>query len=538
MRKALIAGGTPVSERTDTDLVAGVLAGDRDAFAAVYDRYADRLHDFCWSVLRDQDEAADAVQDTFVLVAQRLAQLNDPERLRPWLYAVARSVALRRVRARRRVVLDEVGDMADTDPGPHRAAEQEALRELVWTAAGGLSERDRALLDLHLRQGLEGQELGQAMGVSANHAYVLLTRLRDQVERSLGALLIARLGREDCTELDTLLSGWDGKFSPILRKRVARHVDSCDVCSERRRVAVSPWALLAGVPLLPAPLFLKDRVMSEVQLVAMTEDLGATNQDAPTEQNAAPKQNAAANQALATEQDPTEQNVVTPIPPPKSWSLSRRARVAAAAAAVLALLAAGSAVVYLRTDPVEGEPLALENSVPLTTTTTSDTTTSPTPTTAPTPITTTTQPARRTTTTTPPRRTTTTTVVQPPPPPPPPPTTTTTQGDVTAPVITGASASPVRIFVSQCAEEQTQSTVSMTATDNVGVTSATLSWDGPGDAPGGSKGMANNGKTWTAVLGPFDFSGTVTWTVTATDAAGNTSSQRTGTISVTCPAAG
>jgi DNA-directed RNA polymerase specialized sigma24 family protein len=67
-----------VSEYTDTELVAGVLAGDRDAFAAVYDRYADRLHDFCHSVLRDPHEAADAVQDTFVLAAQRLAQLNDP----------------------------------------------------------------------------------------------------------------------------------------------------------------------------------------------------------------------------------------------------------------------------------------------------------------------------------------------------------------------------------------------------------------------------------------------------------------------------
>ncbi|MGH8967094.1 MAG: RNA polymerase sigma factor, partial [Actinomycetes bacterium] len=82
-----------MSERSDTDLVTGALAGDRDAFAAIYDRYADRLHDFCWSVLRDRDEAADAVQDTFVLAAQRLAQLNDPERLRSWLYAVARSVA-------------------------------------------------------------------------------------------------------------------------------------------------------------------------------------------------------------------------------------------------------------------------------------------------------------------------------------------------------------------------------------------------------------------------------------------------------------
>jgi RNA polymerase sigma factor (sigma-70 family) len=522
-----------VSARTDTELVAGVLAGDRDAFAAVYDRYADRLHDFCWSVLRDRDEAADAVQDTFVLVAQRLAQLNDPERLRPWLYAVARSVALRRVRARRRVVLDEVGDMADTDPGPHRAAEQEALRELVWTAAGGLSERDRALLDLHLRQGLEGAELGQAMGVSANHAYVLLTRLRDQVERSLGALLIARLGREDCTELDTLLSGWDGRFSPIMRKRVARHVDSCDVCSERRRIAVSPWALLAGVPLLPAPLFLKDRVMSEVQLVAM--DLPATEQDTPTEQNTAPKQHAAAGPAPVTEQDPTKQNAVAPVPPPKSWSLSRRARVAAAAAAVLALLAAGSAVVYLRTDPVQGDPLALENSVPLTTTTTtSDTTTSTAPTTTVPIPTTTTQPTRRTTTTTPPRRTTTTTTaVQPPPPPPPPPTTT---GDTTPPVITNATASPDEIFASDCAEELTESLVSMTATDNVGVTSATLSWSGPGEAPGGSKGMTNNGKTWTAVLGPFQSTGRiVNWTVTATDAAGNTSSPARGTISVFCP---
>src|SRR6266516_2634321 len=101
---------------TDAELVAGVLAGDREAFADVYDRYADRLFDFCMSVLRDRQDAEDAVQDTFVLVAQRLGQLNDPERLRPWLYAVARSVALRRVRARQRVVLDEVGDMADTDP--------------------------------------------------------------------------------------------------------------------------------------------------------------------------------------------------------------------------------------------------------------------------------------------------------------------------------------------------------------------------------------------------------------------------------------
>ena len=81
----------------------------------------------------------------------------------------------------------------------------------------------------------------------------MLSRLRDQVERSLGALLIARLGREDCEELDAILQGWDGKFSPLLRKRVARHVDGCDVCRERRAAVASPMALLAAAPFMPAP---------------------------------------------------------------------------------------------------------------------------------------------------------------------------------------------------------------------------------------------------------------------------------------------
>src|SRR6266508_128943 len=253
--------------RSDAELVAAAMGGDRGAFAAIYDRYADRLHDFCWSLLRDRDEAADATQDAFLVAAERLGQLRDPKRLRPWLYAVARSQALRRARARQRVVPEEeMIDRPDTAAGPERATEQADLRELVWNAAAGLSERDRALLDLHLRQGLEGAELGEAMGIPAGHAYVLLSRLRDQVERSLGALLVARLGRRDCPDLAKLLTGWDGRFSPLIRKRVARHVDDCDVCGERRRVVASPLALLAAVPPLPAPATLRDRVLEGFQL--------------------------------------------------------------------------------------------------------------------------------------------------------------------------------------------------------------------------------------------------------------------------------
>lgn len=262
--------GPSAAGPSDADLVAGVLTGDRDSFAAMYDRFGDRLYDYAHSMLRQKEEAEDAVADSFVVVAERLEQLRDPDRLRPWLYAVVRSECLRRLRARKRVAFggdEALVEMADADRTPDQEAELDALRTLVWDASAGLAERDQSILNLHLRHGLEGAELGEAMGVSTSQAYVLLSRLRDQVDRSLGALLIARLGRDDCEELDTLLVDWDGTFSPLIRKRVARHVDGCDVCGARRKILVSPWALLAGVPLLVAPVALRDRVV-ETHLVA------------------------------------------------------------------------------------------------------------------------------------------------------------------------------------------------------------------------------------------------------------------------------
>ena len=254
--------------RDDAELVRAATAGDRGAFAAIYDRYADRLHDFCWSVLRDRDEAADATQDAFLVAAERLGQLRDPERLRPWLYAVARSQALRRARARSRLAPEEdMTDLPDPATGPEQAAQRADLRELVWNAAAGLSERDRALLDLHLRHGLEGADLGEAIGVEPAHAYVLLTRLRDQVERSLGALLVARLGRADCPDLSRLLTDWDGRFSPLVRKRVARHVDNCETCGAARRSSPAPWPSWQPSP-MPAPADLRGRVLEQFQLTS------------------------------------------------------------------------------------------------------------------------------------------------------------------------------------------------------------------------------------------------------------------------------
>jgi RNA polymerase sigma factor (sigma-70 family) len=272
-----VTSATGPAAPTDAELVAGVLAADREAFAAVYDKYGNKLYDFAYSMLRQREDAADAVADSFVIVAERINQLREPERLRPWLYAIVRSECLRMLRARKRVDYggeEQLINMADDALTPDQEAERSAAQKIVWDAAAGLADRDRAMLDLHLRQGLDGAELGEAMGVSAANAYTMLNRLRAQVDRSLGALLIARLGRDDCDELDDLLADWDGTFSPLIRKRVSRHVDDCEVCGERRKKILSPWMLLAGVPMFAAPAFLRDRVVQDTQLVAYTTSTG------------------------------------------------------------------------------------------------------------------------------------------------------------------------------------------------------------------------------------------------------------------------
>lgn len=254
----------------DAELARRAAEGDQGAWASIYDRYADRLHDYCHSILCDRYQAGDALHDAFVTAATKIGQLRDPERLRPWLYAICRTQALAAIRRRNRELPDE--DVAEMSPPTFDRADylDAELRQLVVDAAGGLEAKDRAVLDLHLRHGLEGKELGEALGVSAHNATVQLGRVRGHVERSLSALLVGRTGRRDCAELDAVLAGWDGSLSPLIRKRVARHIDGCDVCGERRKRMVSPLTLLGSVPFIPAPPELRTEILGDIELVSAT----------------------------------------------------------------------------------------------------------------------------------------------------------------------------------------------------------------------------------------------------------------------------
>jgi RNA polymerase sigma factor (sigma-70 family) len=266
---------------SDGDLVRSAADGDRHAFAEIYDRYADRLYDFCVGLVGDRDAAADCVQDTFCVAATDLGGLREPDKLRPWLYSIARHHAMRRLRHRyREEVSDELPDMVSHQASTETLAAQSELARLVADAAGGLSDRDRELLDLSYRHGLDGPELAETLGVTLTSANTRMFRLRQTVERCLGALLVARGAKANpdaCSELATVLKGWDGRFTVLMRKRIARHIDSCDICERDQRRQVNPVALLGGAPVfIPAPEWLRRQTLDRVQLTCAGSTMFAT----------------------------------------------------------------------------------------------------------------------------------------------------------------------------------------------------------------------------------------------------------------------
>src|SRR5690349_9527848 len=231
-----MSSGTTVCPMEDPEVVAAIVAGDPAGLAEAYDRYALPLYTYCRSMLHEPADAADAVQDTFLVATAKLRDLRDPARLRPWLYAVARNECFRRLRAGKALsALDEAPDIPATRAEIGATAEQAELSQLSRAAMDGLNPGERDVIELSLISELDNDELADALGVSRNHAHALLSRARSQLERSLGALIVARTGRHACAELDGMLKSWDGQLTVLMRKRISRHIEQCEVCGERKR---------------------------------------------------------------------------------------------------------------------------------------------------------------------------------------------------------------------------------------------------------------------------------------------------------------
>jgi len=316
----------------DREIVAAIAAGDLAGLADAYDEYAGSLYGYCHWMLGDPDDAADSVQDTFVIAAARLGSLGDPRKLRPWLYAVGRNECQLRLDGAEPGQQEggdpragsyagtAYGDSAYADGGT--AADQAELREFVRTAVGGLNPAEREVIELDLRHGLQGADLAAVLGVPRNQAHDLATRARGRLESALGALLVARTGRPGCPELDMLLDGWDGELTPPDRKQIDRHIDQCDSCADRVDRMLRPAMEQGMAPLFGPPLELRDEVLQ----LCTSASPGALSYRREVAQRAGPFR---------------PNGFPEPIKPPRRRVLALSGMTAAVAGVVIAIAATG-----------------------------------------------------------------------------------------------------------------------------------------------------------------------------------------------------
>lgn len=252
------------SSTDEASLVVAAQAGDRRALDELVATSLPLVYNLVGRALSRHPDADDVVQETMLRAIRELRSLRAPRSFRAWLAAIAvRQVSThlrrRRAAAQRTAALDEAEGVADVgadfeDLTILRLGFSGQRRQAVL-ASRWLDADDRALLSLWWLETageLTRPELAAAMGLTAAHAGVRVQRMLDQLELSR-ALVAALEARPRCPALDAVAAGWDGRPSPLWRKRLGRHVRTCAACARGGEDLVPAARLLFGVALVPIP---------------------------------------------------------------------------------------------------------------------------------------------------------------------------------------------------------------------------------------------------------------------------------------------
>jgi len=185
---------------TDEQVVSRVLAGDISLYELLMRRHNQRLYRIARSILRDDAEAEDVMQDAYVRAYQNLASFEGRARFVTWLTRIAIHEALARVRRRSRFQsLDESsesnGDFMKSATTSERSPEQESYdRELsgvIEKAVLSLPDEYRLVFVLRDVEGLSTEEAAQCLNLTQENVKVRLHRahakLRKQLYAAVGA---------------------------------------------------------------------------------------------------------------------------------------------------------------------------------------------------------------------------------------------------------------------------------------------------------------------------------------------------------------
>ncbi|BEL04435.1 hypothetical protein Q0Z83_026260 [Actinoplanes sichuanensis] len=244
--------------------------GDRRAQEELARTYLPLVYNVAGRALSSHQDVEDVVQETMLQVIRALPGLRQPGSIRAWIL----TIAMQQVGAHQRqaaadstaaleVLTDTGTDFEELAILRLQLSDQ---RRQVAEASRWLDAEDRNVLALWWQETaghLERAETAAALETTAAYAAVRIQRMRAQLDR--GRSLVAALdARPRCPELVDAAAGWDGRPSPLWRKRLDRHVRECDLCLSNSREEVAVERLLVGCGLVPVPAALTTAVLGKI----------------------------------------------------------------------------------------------------------------------------------------------------------------------------------------------------------------------------------------------------------------------------------
>lgn len=196
-----------VETSPDEHLVAQIRGGDTAAFELIMRRYNRRLFRIARGILRDDGEAEDCVQETYVRAWFAMAQFRGPAGFASWLCRIATNEALMRRRrlARRWTAINSTSDettgaermeeIPATVPGPAAQLHERQIRQLLEAAIDKLPDGCRDAFVLREVEQMTVAETAGCLGIEEGAVKTRVHRARKLLQRSLR------------DELSTVLSG-------------------------------------------------------------------------------------------------------------------------------------------------------------------------------------------------------------------------------------------------------------------------------------------------------------------------------------------
>ena len=171
-------------------LIQEAIAGDKEAFGRLYEKYADQIVRYLYFRIGDQTEAVDMTELVFLKAWENLPGFGRRGRqrnFRAWLYRIAHNALVDHHRSKRTEInLEDIQEPQDRGLSPGRLFEQKERSDTLFSALQNLDEQSRQVISLRFLSGLSSKEAAEIIGISSGNVRLIQFRAIKKLREMMG----------------------------------------------------------------------------------------------------------------------------------------------------------------------------------------------------------------------------------------------------------------------------------------------------------------------------------------------------------------